>query len=112
MKMIEPSFTTALHVLVPEVKEKSIPVIFDGFGNITFWEIYDKEPPSSQEILEELRKQVIEWERLKYYRDRRESLPDAYDLLWMLYDDIKCGNIEKGSFVSIIDEVVERFPKE
>ena len=109
--MTEPSFITALHALVPEVKEKSIPVIFDGFGNVTFWELHDREPPSSQEILEELRKQVIEWDKQKYYRDRQENLPDAYDLLWMLYDDIKCGNIEEGSFVSIIDEIIKKFPE-
>ena len=59
----------------------------------------------------ELKKQVIEWDRVKYYRDRKEYLPDPYDLIWMLYNDIKCGNIESGSFMSSLNEAVEKFPE-
>ena len=41
----EPSYMTALHALVPEVKEKNLCVIFDGRANVTYWEKYDAEPP-------------------------------------------------------------------
>ena len=107
----EPSYMTALHALVPEVKEKNICVVFDGRANVTYWEKYDAEPPAAEEILAELKKQVIEWDRVKYYRDRKEYLPDPYDLIWMLYNDIKCGNIESGSFMSSLNESVEKFPE-
>ena len=107
----EPSYVTALHALVPEVKEKNISVVFDGFANVTYWEKYDADPPSNEEILAEYKKEVIEWDKFKYHRDRKEYLPDPYDLIWMLYDDIKCGNIKSGSFVSSLDEAVEKFPE-
>ena len=42
---------------------------------------------------------------------RKETLPEPYDLLMMLHEDIKTGNIQSGSFVSIIDSVMEQFPK-
>ena len=72
----DPSYITALHALVPEVKEKNICVIFDGLANVTYWEKYDAEPPSAEEILAEFKKQIIEWDNIKYYRDRKEYLPD------------------------------------
>ena len=42
---------------------------------------------------------------------RKQSLPDPYDLLIMLHEDIKNGNIQSGSFVSIIDSALKQFPK-
>ena len=42
---------------------------------------------------------------------RKKSLPDPYDLLLMLHEDIKSGNVEGGSFVSIIDNALKQFPK-
>tara|TARA_A100001201_G_scaffold112837_1_gene96669 strand:- start:272 stop:610 length:339 start_codon:yes stop_codon:yes gene_type:complete len=111
MKLTEPSFITALHALVPEVKEKNIPVVFDAMGTVTYWENYDHEPPSQKEILAELKRQVVEYDYFKYYRDRKNNLPDPYDLLWILYQDIKNDDVKNGAFVSLLDKVVEKYPE-
>jgi len=109
MDVQEPGLLEAVYALRPELKDKS-SFVMDAQGNITYWGDHDSDPPTNQEILQELQRQVDLWNKFKYYRDRKESLPNPYDLLWILYEDIKSGNVENGSFVSLLDEVLEKYP--
>ena len=34
---------------------------------------------------------------------QKNNLPDPYDLLWILYQDIKNDNVKNGAFVSLLD---------
>ena len=109
-KKEDPSYITAIQALRPNLVEKDIQFHINGQGDIIFWEDYYNEPPKREEVLEELAKQAKEYAEYSFYRLRKQDLPEPYDLIWKLYDDIKCGNIENGSFVSLLDSVVKKYP--
>lgn len=105
-----PSYISAIKSLRPNIVKNNTQFHVNGKGEILFWEDWDNPPPTPQEVNEELDKQIELYEKYEYYRQRKENLPDPYELIWILYNDIKCGNIDKGSFISLLDEMVDRFP--
>ena len=107
----EPSYITALQNLRPNIVENNIEFHINGNGKVIYWEDRENEPPTQEEVNQEYQKQLKEFAEQALYRMRKETLPEPYDLLMMLHEDIKTGNIQSGSFVSIIDSVIEQFPK-
>ena len=107
----EPSYTTALKQLRPKLANNNIEYHIDAKGNVIYWEDRDEEPPTREEVNQEYQRQLKEFAEQAFYRMRKQSLPDPYDLLLMLHEDIKSGNVESGSFVSIIDDALKQFPK-
>ena len=107
----EPSYITALHNLRPNIVENNIEYHVNGKGKVIYWEDSENEPPTQEEVNQEYQRQLKEFAEQAFYRMRKEILPEPYDLLLMLHEDIKTGNIQNGSFVSIIDSAVEQFPK-
>ena len=110
-KIEEPSYITALQNLRPNIVENNIEYHINGSGKVIYWEDRENEPPTQEEVNQEYQKQLKEFAEQALYRMRKETLPEPYDLLMMLHEDIKTGNIQSGSFVSIIDSVIEQFPK-
>ena len=107
----EPSYTTALKQLRPRLADNNIEYHIDGKGNVLYWEDREKEPPTCEEVNQEYQRQLKEFAEQAFYRMRKQNLPEPYDLLLMLHEDIKNGKVESGSFVSIIDNVLQQFPK-
>ena len=107
----EPSYMTALKQLRPRSADNNIEYHIDGKGNVIYWEDREKEPPTREEVNQEYQRQLKEFAEQTFYRMRKQNLPEPYDLLLMLHEDIKNGNVESGSFVSIIDNVLQQFPK-
>ena len=107
----EPSYITALQNLRPNIVENNIEFHLNGNGKVIYWEDRENEPPTQEEVNQEYQKQLKEFAEQAFYRMRKQSLPDPYDLLLMLHEDIKNGNVESGSFVSIIDNALKQFPK-
>tara|TARA_R100000005_G_C4922613_1_gene155202 strand:+ start:142 stop:507 length:366 start_codon:yes stop_codon:yes gene_type:complete len=70
-----------------------------------------REPPTWEEIQEEMRREVDIYNYYLYERNREEAYPDWRDQLDMLYHDIKSGNLSDGSWIAAIDAVKEQHPK-
>ena len=109
-KTEEPSYTTAIKQLRPNLQDNNIEFHINGHGKVIYWEDRENEPPTQEEINQEYQKQLKEFAEQAFYRMRKQNLPEPYDLLLMLHEDIKSGNIEGGSFVSVIDNVMKKFP--
>lgn len=106
-----PDLISAVHALRPNVEKNRICFAINGDATISHWEDSETDPPTKEEILNELQKQIDLHIKFKHYRQRKENLPNTYDLLWILYQDIKNGNLEHGSFVSLLDDIVEKYPE-
>ena len=68
-------------------------------------------PPTRDEILKEVEREVEIYNYYLYERNREKAFPKMVDQLDMLYHDIKNGNLENGSWIQAIDEVKNRYPK-
>ena len=101
-----PGFDTAINVLRPGAR----------------WQLYNKEivawehdeglePPTWDEIQEEVKREVEIYNYYLYERNRAKEFPELKDQLDMLYHDIKNGNVENGSWIQAIDSVKEKYPK-
>jgi len=104
-----PGVDTAIKSLRPNAR-----YALKASGGIEFtgWECDDgTEPPTQEEIEEEVRREQVIYDYYGYERQRHYNFPSGEDQLDMLYHDIKNGNIENGSWIKAIDEVKEAFPK-
>ena len=98
---------TVVEILAPSTEKFS-------FINGTFdeWENdYGMDPPTMEQMDEELDKQKEIYAYFEYERNREKNYPDGADQLDMLFHDIKNGNIENGSWVQSIQKVKDQFPK-
>ena len=101
-----PGVDTAIQVLRPGARW--------DIENTTFirWEDDEgREPPTWQEIEDEMIREVQIYNHYLYERNREKEYPDVKDQLDMLYHDIKSGNLENGSWIAAIDAVKENNPK-
>ena len=71
----------------------------------------NREPPTKQEVLDEIKREEEIWDYYQYERDRADNFPTGSHQLDMLYHDIKNGNLENGTWIQAIDAVKESFPK-
>tara|TARA_Y100001937_G_C7051686_1_gene299437 strand:+ start:241 stop:615 length:375 start_codon:yes stop_codon:yes gene_type:complete len=83
-----------------------------GNGEFTFetWE-HDSEPPTTEEIEKEIRREVDIYNYYLYERNREEQYPDLKDQLDMLFHDIKNGNLNNGRWIEAIQTVKDNNPK-
>ena len=101
-----PGVDTAIQVLRPGARWE--------IENTTFirWEDDEgREPPTWQEIEDEMIREVQIYNHYLYERNREKEYPDVKDQLDMLYHDIRSGNLENGSWIAAIDAVKENNPK-
>ena len=104
-----PDILTAVDVLV----EPGIHWEFDhNDKEFVVWnDPKGRQPPSWEEIEQEIIKEVKIYNYYKYERDREESYPEIKEQLDLLFHDIKNGNLENGEWIKSIEAVKEAIPK-
>ena len=83
-------------------------------SNTTFTRFEDdqgSEPPTWEEVQEEIKREVDIYNYYLYERSRETAYPHVKDQLDMLYHDIKSGNLTNGTWVAAIEAVKEEYPK-
>lgn len=102
-----PGVDTAINVLRPGVRRWDL-------SNTTFvgWEDDEgREPPTWEEIQEEIIREVKIYNYYLYERNRELEYPSIQDQLDMIYHDLKKGNLNDGTWISAIDKIKEKYPK-
>tara|TARA_B100000427_G_scaffold193040_1_gene160499 strand:- start:226 stop:612 length:387 start_codon:yes stop_codon:yes gene_type:complete len=108
-----PGQDTAVQILRPGA---SFSLGEDGYGSDGYAcriikDPENREPPTKQEVEDEIAREIRIWDHYSYERDRSDNFPLWFDQLDMLYHDIKNGNLENGKWIQAIDAVKESFPK-
>ena len=101
-----PGIDTAIKILRPNARWE--------LANREFvnWECDDgTEPPTWDELLKEVEREVEVYNYYLYEREREKLYPDWKTQLDMLYHDIKNGELENGTWIQTIDEIKSRYPK-
>ena len=70
-----------------------------------------REPPTWDEIKEEIKREVDIYNYYLYERNREEQYPEIKQQLDMLYHDIKNGNLNNGTWINVIDNIKSNNPK-
>ncbi len=107
MKIRLPGVDTAIKYLRPGAK-------FDIVNNKFFvsWECPNgSNPPTWDEINEQIQKDVETYNHYLYAIKREEDYGDWREQLELIYDDIKSGNLENGKWVQMIESIKEKYPK-
>jgi hypothetical protein len=104
-----PSVDGAIRSLRPNVERWDYD---HGSRRFTFWEdSQNREPPTYEEILEQIEIDAIKWDYYKYIIDREREYGSIKDQLEMIYNDFKNSNFSKGEYVTFIDKIKEKYPK-
>jgi len=101
-----PGIDTAIQVLRPGAKWDLVGQTFVGWDDSE-----RRQPPTWNELQEELIRQYEIYEYFEYERKRDKEYPDIKDQLDMLYHDIESGNLNDGLWISTIKEVKNKNPK-
>ena len=101
-----PGVDTAIKTLRPHARYALTNLSFTAWEDDT-----GTTPPTKDEILKEVEREVEIYNYYLYERDREKAFPKMVDQLDMLYHDIKNGNLENGSWVQTIDEIKNKYPK-
>jgi len=101
-----PGVDTAIQVLRPGARWAMNNWEFVG------WEDDEgREPPTWDELQEEIVRQTKIYDYYSYERNRAEQYPDVKDQLDMIYHDLKNDNLENGTWVASIEKIKEDNPK-
>jgi len=104
-----PSVDGAIRSLRPNVERWDYD---HGSRQFTFWEdSQNREPPTYEEILEQIEIDAIKWEYYGYIIDREREYGSIKDQLEMIYRDLKSLNFSNGEYVNFIDKIKEKYPK-
>ena len=83
-----------------------------GSRQFTIWEdSQNREPPTYEEIIEQLEIDEIKWYYYGYIIDREREYGSIKDQLEMIYRDFKNSNFSNGEYVNFINKVKEKYPK-
>ena len=101
-----PGFDTAIQILRPGA-------CWDIENDVFLaWEDPEgREPPTLDEIKEEIKREVDIYNYYLYERNREEQYPEIKQQLDMLYHDIKNGNLNNGTWINVIDNIKSNNPK-
>jgi len=69
------------------------------------------EPPTWEEVITQLNKDVETYNYYLYARNREREYGSWQEQLNLLYDDIKSGNLENGKWVQMVESIKEKYPK-
>ena len=104
-KYTVPGVDTAIQELRPGAS-------FEMYNNEFVKWVHSQEPPTGEEIIEEVKREEKIWLKYEYERNRQKRYPDIEHQLDLLFHDIEEGNLDKtGSFYSVIKAIKEEFPK-
>ena len=104
-----PGVDTAISVLRPGARYD-----LSCQGGVFFNEWRDdegREPPTSEEIGQELIREKEIYDYYEYERVREKKYPPIKDQLDALYHDIKNGKLNDGEWIKSIDEIKKGNPK-
>ena len=80
--------------------------------NFTIWEDDEgREPPTQEEIEEEVKREVNVYNYYLYERNREKEYPSIKDQLDMLFHDVENGNMQNGQWVQTIRGIKEKHSK-
>ena len=101
-----PGVDTAIKTLRPgaryDLKDKEFIDWIDDEG---------REPPTFEELEEEIRREFYIFNDYEYERNREKEFPSVIDQLDLLYHDIKNNNLSDGSWIKTIESVKNKYPK-
>ena len=101
-----PGVDTAIQTLRPGARWDLSNTTFVG------WEDDEgREPPTWEEIQEEVVREVNIYNYYLYERNREKDYPSVKDQLDMLYHDLKAGNLNSGTWMTAIEAVKTNHPK-
>lgn len=101
-----PGVDTAIQTLRPGARWDLSNTTFVG------WEDDEgREPPTWEEINEEIKKETEIYNYYLYERKREKKYPSIQDQLDMLYHDIKSGNLSNGTWIEAIENIKNKYPK-
>ena len=70
-----------------------------------------REPPTSEEIGEEILREKEIYDYYEYERNREKKYPSVKDQLDALYHDLKSGNLNNGEWIKSIEKIKDDNPK-
>lgn len=70
-----------------------------------------REPPTWEEIEEEVLRQFEVWNYFEYERNRSLEFPDVIEQLDMLFHDIENNNLNNGNWINAIRAIKKNNPK-
>ena len=101
-----PGIDTAIKILRPNARWEL------QNRNFVIWECDDgTEPPSWDEIVVEVQREVEIYNYYLYEREREKLYPNIKSQLDMLYHDIKNNKLENGTWIKTIDDIKSKHPK-
>ena len=104
-----PGVDTAIEVLRPGAR---YDLSCSGGIFINEWEDDEgREPPTQEEIEEEVKREVDVYNYYLYERNREKEYPQIKDQLDMLFHDIENGNMQNGQWVQTIRGIKEKHSK-
>lgn len=101
-----PGIDTAMQVLRPGARWDA-----NNSSLIEFEDDEGREPPTIEELQEEVKREYSLYKKYEYERNREKEYPDVISQLDMLYHDIKNNNLENGSWIEKIESVKNKYPK-
>jgi hypothetical protein len=105
-----PAIDSAIRALRPGVER------WDYIHNtqeFTVWEdSQGREPPTHDEIMDQLALDGKRWMYYEYLRNRDEEYGQLKDQLELIYKDIQAGTLDStGQFATFINNIKEKHPK-
>ena len=101
-----PGIDTAIKILRPNARWEL------QNRNFAIWECDDgTEPPSWDEIIVEVQREVEIYNYYLYEREREKLYPNIKSQLDMLYHDVKNNKLENGTWIKTIDDIKSKHPK-
>ena len=101
-----PGIDTAIKILRPNARWEL------QNRNFVIWECDDgTEPPSWDEIVVEVQREVEIYNYYLYEREREKLYPDIKSQLDMLYHDIKNNKFKNGTWIKTIDDIKSKHPE-
>ena len=101
-----PGINTAMEVLRPGARWSSTGASLDAYEDDE-----DREPPTLQELEEEIIREFYIFNNYEYERNREKEFPSVIDQLDLLYHDIKNNNLSDGSWIKTIESIKNKYPK-
>jgi hypothetical protein len=103
-----PEYADAILELRPG---KAFSISENDYSTLNWYEENDDEKPTESEILSKLDEMIEKYNASLYRKNRYLEYASVEEQLEMLYNDIKSGNLENGTWINHIDSIKNNHPK-
>jgi len=90
---------------------KPFSISENDYSTLNWYDDSDNDKPTEKEILDKMNELMERYNNSLYRRQRYSDYVSVEEQLEMLYNDIKSGNLENGSWINHIDEIKSKYPK-